>query len=57
MPFINSAVLPQKKDPIEGIYITQILMYLECAKMDYFDTLNQEVILENNSSCRLSLEK
>ena len=39
----------QKKDPIEGIDITETLMYLDWAKMDYFDTLNQEVVLGNNS--------
>lgn len=49
MPFINSAVLRPKKDPLEGIDITETLMYLDWAKMDYFDTLNQEVVLGNNS--------
>ena len=49
MPFINSAVLRPKKDPLEGIDITETLMYLDWAKMDYFDTLNQDVVLGNNS--------
>ena len=49
MPFINSAVLRPKKNPLEGIDITETLMYLDWAKMDYFDTLNQEVVMGNNS--------
>ncbi|MBL6643480.1 MAG: SGNH/GDSL hydrolase family protein [Flavobacteriaceae bacterium] len=39
----------QKKDPLEGIDFTETLMYLDWSKMDYFDTLNKEVVLGNNS--------